>query len=303
MPASMDRSRGRPRVVEGELLTLSDYVTESYCIYPDWRLHYVPRMKWNYQGDPMSSTIDIHGEPKKVLVLASNPAVSERTGWPIGFWWAELTHPYWEFVEAGYDVTIASPDGGDLQADSFSDPSDASGYSADDLISRGFIASPTHAALVRNTPSIADLSLDGDDLGGFDAVFLVGGQAPMYTFRQDQRVKDLVGRFIAAGKIAAVVCHATCVLLDATLPSGEMVVEGRTWTGFANSEEDVADSFVGQQIQPFRIEDEARALTGSNFVVHGAFRAHAVRDGNLVTGQQQHSGAAAARLVIDALGR
>ncbi len=246
----------------------------------------------------MSATIDTHGDRKRVLILASNPAVSERTGWPIGFWWAELTHPFWEFTEAGYEITIASPDGGALQADSFSDPRDGSGYSAADLISAGFIASPSHAALVAQTPSLADVDTDA-----FDAIFLVGGQAPMYTFRHDQRVKDLVGRSIDRGKIAAVVCHATCVLLDATLPSGELVVAGRTWTGFANSEEDVADAFVGQQIQPFRIEDEARALAGTNFIVQGAFRAHAVRDGNLITGQQQHSGAAAARLVIDALGR
>jgi putative intracellular protease/amidase len=236
--------------------------------------------------------------PRQILVVASNPTVSPQTGWPIGFWWAELTHPYWEFVEAGYEVTIASPDGGALQADAFSDPADPSGYSANDLLSRGFIASPAHHALVEHTPALADLDLDT-----YDAVFLVGGQAPMVTFRHDQRVKDLVGRFLAAAKVAAVVCHATCVLLDATLPSGELVVAGRTWTGFANSEEDVADAFVGQRIQPFRIEDEARAMQGTNFVVHGAFAAHAVRDGLLVTGQQQHSGAAAARLVIECLGR
>lgn len=246
----------------------------------------------------MAATVDRLGPAKRILVIASNPAVSEETGWPIGFWWAELTHPYWEFVEAGYEVTIASPDGGELRADSWSDPSDASGYSAHDLISRGFIASPEHARLVAQTPSLHEVDPDT-----YDAVFLVGGQAPMYTFRNDQRVKDLVGRFVAGGRMAAVVCHATCVLLDATLPSGEPVVAGRTWTGFANSEEDVADAFVGRQIQPFRIEDEAKALAGTNFIVQGTFRPHAVRDGNLVTGQQQYSGTAAARLVIDALGR
>jgi putative intracellular protease/amidase len=235
---------------------------------------------------------------KKVLLLASNPSTSAQTGWPIGFWWAELTHPYLEFIDAGYEVTIASPDGGALQADSYSDPSDESGYSAEDLISRGFIASPKHAQLVEKTPALAALSPQD-----YDALFLVGGQAPMYTFRTDQRVKDLVGEFIAAGKITAVVCHATCVLLDATTPDGELVVAGRTWTGFANSEEEFADEFVSQKIQPFWIEDEARKLDGTNFIVHGRFEPHAVRDGNLITGQQQNSGAAAARLVIEALGR
>jgi putative intracellular protease/amidase len=246
----------------------------------------------------MSATIDVHGESKRILMVASNPSVSEQTGWPIGFWWAELTHPYWEFTEAGYEVTIASPDGGALQADSFSDPADESGYSAHDLLSRGFIASDQHRALVEATPALGDL-----DTSVFDALFLVGGQAPMYTFRADQRVKDLVGRFIGDGRIAAVVCHATCVLLDATTPDGDLVVAGRTWTGFANSEEAYADEFVGQRIQPFWIQDEASKIDDTNFIVQGRFRPHAVRDGNLVTGQQQYSGAAAAQLVIDALGR
>jgi putative intracellular protease/amidase len=251
----------------------------------------------------VSATVDVLGDPKRVLMLVSNPAVSERTGWPIGFWWAELTHPYREhpyreFVEAGYDVTIASPDGGALEADGFSDPEHPSGFSADDLLSLGFAKSPAHAALVAKAPALADL-----DTGSFDALFLVGGQGPMYTFRRDQRVKDLVGAFAASGRVTALVCHATCVLLDARTPAGELVVAGRTWTGFADSEEDLSDAMAGQRIQPFRIEEEARAVAGTNFIVQGPFRAHAVRDGNLVTGQQQYSGAATARLVIDALGR
>ena len=80
-------------------------------------------------------------------------------------------------------------------------------------------------------------------------------------------------------------------------------MEAKTWTGFANSEEDYADSYVGKRIQPFRIEDEARKIPNTNFIVNGRFRPFAVRDGNLVTGQQQHSGAVAARLVVEALGR
>jgi putative intracellular protease/amidase len=79
-------------------------------------------------------------------------------------------------------------------------------------------------------------------------------------------------------------------------------VDGRTWTGFATSEERFADAFVGQRIQPFWIEDEARKLEGTNFVVSSMFKPFALRDGNLITGQQQYSGAAVARLVIEALG-
>ena len=248
----------------------------------------------------MSATIDLlnPSEPKRILIVASNPAVSAQTGWPIGFWWAELTHPYWEFTEHGYQADIASPDGGVLQADSWSDPRDGSGYSAEDLISLGFINSPSHAALVDKSIPLADANPES-----YDAVFLVGGQGPMYTFRNDARVPDLAARFYQAGKITAVVCHATCILLQARLASGDLLVAGKTWTGFANSEEDYADAYVGQQIQPFRIEDEARKVTGTNFIVAGRFRPHAVRDGLLITGQQQYSGTAAARLVIGALGQ
>lgn len=247
----------------------------------------------------MPAAIDVlHPDrPKQILIVASNPSVSEQTGWPIGFWWAELTHPYWEFVERGYEVTIASPQGGALVADGFSDPEDESGYSAHDLISLGFKKSPTHAALLEATPALADV-----DPATFDAVFLVGGQGPMSTFRGNDAVLGLVRAFYEAGKPTAVVCHATCVLLEATKADGSLIVDGLSWTGFADSEERFADEFAGQKIQPFWIEEEARKLPGTNFLVQSRFKAHAVRDGNLITGQQQYSGAAAARLVIEALG-
>jgi putative intracellular protease/amidase len=115
-------------------------------------------------------------------------------------------------------------------------------------------------------------------------------------------VHALVASFYEAGKVTAVICHATCVLLKTRLSDGSLLVEGKTWTGFANSEEQYADDFVGQKIQPFWIEDEARRLENTNFIVSGRFKPHAVRDGNLITGQQQYSGAAAARLMIEALG-
>jgi putative intracellular protease/amidase len=259
------------------------------------KYHTTPRRKER----TVAATLDVlHPDtPKTVLMVASNPSVSQQTGWPIGFWWAELTHPYWEFTERGYEVTIASPDGGALVADSFSDPEDASGYSAHDLLSLGFARSPAHRALVESTPKLADLDLDA-----YDAVFLVGGQGPMYTFVDNAEVNALVSRFLTTGKPTAVVCHATCVLLSATGPDGLLLVDGRTWTGFADSEEQFADDLVGQAIQPFRIEDRARTLANTNFIVKGRFAPHAVRDGNLITGQQQYSGAAAARLVIEALG-
>ena len=235
--------------------------------------------------------------PKKVLMVAANEAVSPSTGWPVGYWWAELTHPYWEFVERGYEVAIASPAGGELKWDSWSDPRDESGYSAEDLLSLGFIHSPKHFALIKDTKPI-----DQHDVGDYDALFLVGGQSPMITMVEDEALHRFIAEFYEARKVVAIVCHATCTLLRTRLSGGELLVTGKTWTGFANSEEKFADEFVGQRIQPFWIEDEAKALEDTNFIVAGRFAPHAVRDGRLITGQQQYSGAAAARHVVDALG-
>lgn len=245
----------------------------------------------------MSGNIDIHTK-KRVLMVAANPGVSPTTGWPIGFWWAELTHPYWTFTEAGYDVDIVSPRGGDLVADGYSDPEDASGYSAADILSLGFKKSPSHAALLQGTRSITQV-----DLAGYDAIFVAGGQSPMVTMIDDTDLHGFVARAYEAGKVVAIVCHGTCVLLKTRLSNGDLLVKGKTWTGFANSEEAFADSFVGKRIQPFWIEEEARQIEGTNFITSGMFKPFAVRDGNLITGQQQNSGAAAAELVVATLGR
>lgn len=232
----------------------------------------------------------------KVLMLVSNPATSPVTGWPIGFWWAELSHAYEVFAEAGHPITIASPDGGKLMADGYSDPEDASGYSAQDTISLAFKNNADKMALVENTPSMADL--DPDD---FDALFVVGGQGPMITMIDNEKVHDLVATFYEGDKVAALVCHGTCVLLKTRLANGELLVNGKRWTGFANSEEEYAEGAVGQKIQPFWIETEARKLTDTHFEVAGALEEFAIRDGFLITGQQQNSSAAAAREVVEAL--
>lgn len=246
----------------------------------------------------MSAAIDIlrPDKPKRVAIVASNPSVSQQTGWPIGFWWAELAHPYLQFVDHGYSVDICSPDGGKLEADDWSDPSDNGKLMSGDLISLGFMNSPKHLAMIENSKPIGEIQVSD-----YDAILFVGGQGPMYTFYNNERVHKLAADFYQSGKITAVLCHGTCILLKAQV-DGRPLVEGKTWTGFANSEEDYADDFVGQRMQPFRIEDEARKIPNTNFMVSGRFKPHAVRDGNLITGQQQYSAIAVAQLIIEALG-
>jgi putative intracellular protease/amidase len=230
-------------------------------------------------------------------MIASNPAVSGQTGWPIGYWAAELAHPYWTFNEAGYQITIASPKGGAIEPDGYSDPSHESGYSAADFPSRGFLSDPAIQEQLAATTALEQLNVDE-----LDALFLVGGQGPMYTFMGNDSLYRFVRDFHASGKPVAVVCHATCILLELTDASGELLVKGKTWTGFADIEEDYSDQAVGQPLQPFRIESRARQIAETNFITAGPFQPFAVADGNLITGQQQQSGVAAARKVIDQIG-
>ena len=232
-----------------------------------------------------------------VLMIVANPAASPVTGWPIGFWWAELSHAWLAFTEAGYDITIASPQGGNLIADDWSDPEHESGYAATDIISQGFKTAPPTRDLIKATPKLADLNADS-----YDAIFVVGGQSPMVTMIDDTATQEFVARFYEAGKVTALVCHGTCLLLKARLSDGTLLVTGKTWTGFANSEEAYAEGAAGQKIQPFWIEDEAKTIENTNFITAGTMAEFAVRDGNLITGQQQMSSGAAARKVIEALG-
>jgi putative intracellular protease/amidase len=245
------------------------------------------------------------GKRKRVALVIGNPATSTTTGWPVGFWWSELTHPYFVFSEKGYEIEIFSPDGGPCQADPMSDPRDTSGYSSSDLITLGFLHTPRLAALIEKTRKAAEIDVDR-----FDALIVAGGQSPMFTF---ERAADLHRTFVAfyeQGKVTVALCHGVAVLKYAVLSTGEPLAKGKTVTGFANVEEDYADNAVwdlnllprDRHVMPWRIEDEMKRL-GANYVQAGLWRPFAIRDGNLITGQQNFSGEVTARQVIEALGR
>ena len=240
--------------------------------------------------DRVSST------PKKVLIVVANPSTSTTLGWPVGFWGAELTHPYYELTERGVEVTIASPDGGRVEMDALSDPRDPSQWSAEDLVTMGFVNTPSLAALLEDTPKLADLDLDE-----FDAIMVAGGQAPMFTFRDHEELKAAIREFYEAEKPTAIYCHGTAVLADLTLSDGSYLVDGRTVTGFSNLEEEFSDRYVGQRVMPWRVEDVLKER-GANYVFGGLFKAFAIRDGRLITGQQQYSGRKVAQMVIEAMG-
>jgi putative intracellular protease/amidase len=232
---------------------------------------------------------------KRILIVVANPSVSTTTGWPVGFWASELTHIYKEFTDRGYEVTIASPKGGKVQVDTLSDPRDESGYSKDDTISLEYLENPEFVKILENTPKITDFST-----ADFDAIVVVGGQSPMFTFKEETGLQNKFKEFYDSGRISAALCHGTSLLLYLRNNKGIPVIKGKKMTGFTSDEEDFVDKTVGQKVMPFRIEDEAKKQ-GANFVKAEAFKPYAVRDRNLITGQQQNSGKVTAELVIKAL--
>lgn len=244
--------------------------------------------------------VHFHGAPfkGKILMVASSPTISDQTGWPIGFWGAELTHALHIFQESGYEVTLASTEGGAIHMDSFSNPTDESGYSAHDIITLGYMQQEWFSNFLSTTKKLSEVAvLD------YDAIFLVGGQGPMYTFKGNHELAALFVQFYEAGKPSAAVCHATTLLLEAKLSNGTLLVHGKTWTGFANAEEDFADDAVGMKIQPYRIEEEAQKIQNTHFKVAAPFTSYAIEDGNLITGQQQNSGTAVARMLVAQLSK
>ena len=186
-----------------------------------------------------------------------------------------------------------------------SDPEDPSEWQAEDVISRGYKHDPRFVKLVENTAPVQDI-----DLARFDALVVAGGQGPMFTFESAAGLHAKFTEFYEAGKLTAALCHGTAILRYARRSSGEPLVAGKTVTGFANVEEDFADQAVwdmgaigaGTHLMPWRIEDELGAL-GANYVQAGLWKGFAVRDGNLVTGQQNFSGGETADLIIETLGR
>jgi putative intracellular protease/amidase len=241
---------------------------------------------------------------KRIAVVLAKPALSTTTGWPVGFWWSELTHPYYVLTEKGYEVHIFSPNGGKCEPDALSDPRDASGYSSSDLITMGFLSMPKLAASVGATTKVSEI-----DPAQFEAIIVAGGQAPMFTFEQATDLHRKFVEFFETGKIACALCHGVALLRYAKLSNGQPLAKGKTITGFANVEEDFVDNAVWEMnllprdkhVMPWRIEDEMKRL-GANYIHAGLWRGFAVRDGNLITGQQNFSGTETANLLVETLG-
>lgn len=232
--------------------------------------------------------------PRRILSIVSN--TTELKGFPVGFFAEEMTRAFLMFTEAGHHVDLASPKGGEVMFDTHSDPRTPNGAYADDLISLGFVHHAKFGAMLQNSLPISAISVDD-----YDAVWVAGGGGPLLTFRGDSALQKLIAEFYEKGKIVTLICHGSALLLWTRLSSGKLLAEGKKWTGFTDQEEDEVNQAFGIILNDYTIESEAARIEGTSFLCRAANEPFAIRDGRLITGQQQYSSAITAELVLEAL--
>lgn len=221
-----------------------------------------------------------------LMVLTSHDQLGE-TGNKTGFWLEEFASPYYVFKDASADITLASPDGGLPPLDPKSDEPD---FQTD--ATRRFKEDQDAQAALANTLKLADVSAEN-----FDAVFYPGGHGPLWDLAEDRSSITLIESMYAAGKPVAAVCHAPAVFKHTKTSEGSPLVEGKSVTGFSNSEEDAVQL---TEIVPFLVEDELKAR-GGNYSKGDDWHPYTLTDGNLITGQNPASSELAAMAVLDKL--
>ena len=233
--------------------------------------------------------------PKKILYIVSNPAMLKGM-LPVGFFAEEMTRPFFEFIQAGYEVDLASSQGGKVEFDGFSDPANEGTFYPNDLVTLGFSQHKEFGKLMENTLAIADVNVDD-----YDAVCVAGGGGPLITFKDDTALHQFIAEFYEKGKIVGTLCHGSSLLLWTRLSDGTMLADGKTWTGYCDAEEAMNNEAAGFELNDYTIETEARKNPNTNYEATDPLQPFAIRDGRLITGQQQHSSALFAELVIEAL--
>lgn len=223
---------------------------------------------------------------KILMVLTSHDELG-TTGKKTGFWLEELAAPYYAFLDAGAEITLASPKGGQPPLDPKSDEPD----SQTDETRRFHADSAAQAALA------STVRLDTVDQKTFDAVFYPGGHGPLWDLANDKHSISLIEQTLQAGKPVALVCHAPGVLRDVKNADGTPLVKGKKVTGFTNSEEEG----VGlTDVVPFLVEDVLKQ-NGGLYSRGDDWQSYTVQDGLLITGQNPGSSAETAKVLLSSL--
>lgn len=222
---------------------------------------------------------------KILMVLTSHDKLG-NTGKPTGFWLEEFAAPYYVFKDAGAEVTLASPKGGQPPIDPKSDePANQT-----EAMAR-FKGDPAAQKELANTVRLSGVKADG-----FDTVFYPGGHGPMWDLANDEDSIALIESFYSAGKPIALVCHAPGVLKKVTY-QGQPLVKGKRVTGFANSEEEAVHL---TEVVPFLVEDELKRL-GGHYEKAADWVDFTIVDGRLITGQNPASSGSAAKKLLKLL--
>jgi putative intracellular protease/amidase len=222
----------------------------------------------------------------KILMVLTSHNILGSTGRPTGFWLEEFTAPYYVFEDAGEQVTLASPKGGQPPIDPKSD--EAASQTAS--MTR-FKADKATQAVLADTAKLSDMKVSD-----FDAIFYSGGHGPMWDLAEDPVSIALIEAFYNAGKPVAAVCHAPGVLRHAKY-KGEPLVKGKRVTGFTNEEE---EEMQLTHVVPFLVEDELKRL-GALFEKVGNWKVFTITDGRLITGQNPASSTASAQALVKLL--
>ncbi|GGE98787.1 dimethylallyltransferase [Aliidongia dinghuensis] len=225
---------------------------------------------------------------KILMVLTSHDELG-NTGRKTGFWLEELAAPYYVFKDAGAEIVLASPKGGQPPLDPKSNEP-----SFQTELTHRFEADAGAKAQLAST-----VRLDSVKPQNFDTVFYPGGHGPMWDLAEDPNSIKLIEGFLAAHKPVALVCHAPGVLRHVKTPAGRPLVEGKNVTGFTNTEEEA----VGlTHVVPFLVEDELRSK-GGHFSKTEDWGVHVVTDGLLITGQNPASSGPAATELLGLLAK
>ncbi|GGY41240.1 type 1 glutamine amidotransferase domain-containing protein [Parvularcula lutaonensis] len=225
---------------------------------------------------------------KKVLMVLTSHDKLGDTGEKTGFWLEEFAAPYYVLKDAGVEVTLASPKGGQPPLDPKSDSEDAQTDAT-----RRFKSDEEAQKRLTNTVKLSEVSADD-----FDAVFYPGGHGPLWDLHNDEKSIELIETFWESGKPVAAVCHAPTVLLNAKDKDGAPLVRNRKVTGFSNSEEEA----VGlSDVVPHLVEDALKEK-GGLYAKAGDFEPFVLEDGHLITGQNPASSEPAAKALLKQLG-
>ena len=232
---------------------------------------------------------------KVLQVMTSHDQLGD-TGRKTGYWASELTHAYREFEQAGYEIELASIDGGTPPLDPLSDPDSESSMNREDQISAKFYADPGLTARLGAAAKLSNL-----DPADYDIVYYTGGAGAMWDFPDNADVIAFAGAMWDQGKIVAAVCHGVAALCNVTLADGSKLIAGRELTGFSNAEERALEQMFGLgKFVPFYLQDRL-VDEGGNYQQAPPFTPHVVAAGNLLTGQQPASGQLLATSIIDKL--